>query len=236
MTRHLTDRVTAKGWPVGSRLTFKAGPFRVTASKSGLSYSAGAKGFRVTKRAAGRMSARVGAPGTGVSYTVTERRAPRPSAPRQAKAAAPAPRPAPPRPAVKARPAKPPRPPRPLPGTRSTIAPRPPWGLRSPLAFQARDAAVTVSEEGVWIARTRAGRIGNQDARIRWQEIAAVDFLDPRRGRLGHVHFATAGEPRGLTALGRGDSARAAGRNAHAVQFSSRQRGAYEDLRRLLGG
>jgi hypothetical protein len=33
------------------RKTIKAGPFRITAYKSGVSYSAGVKGARVTKRA-----------------------------------------------------------------------------------------------------------------------------------------------------------------------------------------
>lgn len=53
------------------RKSFKAGPFRVTASKSGISYSAGVKGFRVTKRANGRVRTTVSAPGTGLRYTTT---------------------------------------------------------------------------------------------------------------------------------------------------------------------
>lgn len=51
------------------RKTFKAGPIRVTASKSGISYSAGVKGARVTKRADGRVQTTLSAPGTGLSYT-----------------------------------------------------------------------------------------------------------------------------------------------------------------------
>ena len=51
------------------RKTFKAGPIRVTASKSGLSYSAGVKGARVTKRADGHMQTTLSAPGTGLSHT-----------------------------------------------------------------------------------------------------------------------------------------------------------------------
>ncbi|MEU0823109.1 DUF4236 domain-containing protein [Streptomyces mirabilis] len=53
------------------RKSFKAGPLRVTASKSGISYSAGAKGFRVTKRANGRVQTTISAPGTGLRYTTT---------------------------------------------------------------------------------------------------------------------------------------------------------------------
>jgi len=51
------------------RKTFKAGPIRVTASKSGISYSAGVKDARVTKRADGRTQTTLSAPGTGLSYT-----------------------------------------------------------------------------------------------------------------------------------------------------------------------
>ncbi|MER5823420.1 DUF4236 domain-containing protein [Streptomyces mirabilis] len=51
------------------RKSFKAGPLRVTASKSGISYSAGVKGLRVTKRANGRVQTTISAPGTGLRYT-----------------------------------------------------------------------------------------------------------------------------------------------------------------------
>lgn len=53
------------------RKSFKAGPFRVTASKSGISYSAGGKGVRVTKRANGRVQTTISAPGTGLRYTAS---------------------------------------------------------------------------------------------------------------------------------------------------------------------
>jgi hypothetical protein len=53
------------------RKSFKAGPIRVTASKSGVSYSAGIKGDRVTKRADGRTQTTLSAPGTGLRYTST---------------------------------------------------------------------------------------------------------------------------------------------------------------------
>ncbi|MEY9849586.1 hypothetical protein ABH940_006695 [Streptacidiphilus sp. BW17] len=85
------------------RKSFKAGPFRVTASKSGISYSAGVKGMRVTKRANGRVQTTLSAPGTGLRPTSTSGKktttrkatakpaaaprtsAPRPSAPPQPK-------------------------------------------------------------------------------------------------------------------------------------------------------
>lgn len=44
------------------------GPFRITASKSGLSASVGVKGFRVTKMANGRTRVTASIPGTGLSY------------------------------------------------------------------------------------------------------------------------------------------------------------------------
>lgn len=53
------------------RKSFKAGPFRITASKSGISYSAGVKGARITKRANGRVQTTLSAPGTGLRYTST---------------------------------------------------------------------------------------------------------------------------------------------------------------------
>lgn len=56
------------------RKSFKAGPFRVTASKSGISYSAGVKGARVTKRANGKAQTTLSVPGTGVRYTKTSGR------------------------------------------------------------------------------------------------------------------------------------------------------------------
>lgn len=50
------------------RKSLKLGPFRVTLSKSGLSYSAGVKGLRVTKTAAGGVRTTASIPGTGISY------------------------------------------------------------------------------------------------------------------------------------------------------------------------
>ena len=53
------------------RKTKKLGPFRITASKSGVGISAGVAGARITKRADGRTQATVGLPGTGIRYTAT---------------------------------------------------------------------------------------------------------------------------------------------------------------------
>jgi hypothetical protein len=50
------------------RKSFKAGPVRVTASKSGISYSAGVKGARITKRADGRVQTTLSVPGTDLRY------------------------------------------------------------------------------------------------------------------------------------------------------------------------
>jgi len=54
------------------RKSAKIGPFRVTASKSGISYSVGTKGYRVTKTANGKIRQTASIPGTGISY-VTEK-------------------------------------------------------------------------------------------------------------------------------------------------------------------
>lgn len=53
------------------RKTFKAGPIRMTVSKSGIGFSAGVKGARITKPAKGKARATVGIPGTGLSYSKT---------------------------------------------------------------------------------------------------------------------------------------------------------------------
>lgn len=53
------------------RKSFKLGPFRFTASKSGISSSFGVKGFRVTKRADGKTQTTVSIPGTGISHVST---------------------------------------------------------------------------------------------------------------------------------------------------------------------
>lgn len=48
--------------------SIKAGPVRVNFSKSGVGYSVGGKGFRVTKKANGGVRTTAGIPGTGISY------------------------------------------------------------------------------------------------------------------------------------------------------------------------
>lgn len=48
--------------------SIKAGPVRVNFSKSGIGYSVGGKGFRVTKKAGGGVRTTTSIPGTGISY------------------------------------------------------------------------------------------------------------------------------------------------------------------------
>ena len=67
---------------MGYRKSAKLGGIRVTASKSGISYSAGVKGARVTKQANGRVKTTVSIPGTGISSsrtTGTRKAKPRPA-------------------------------------------------------------------------------------------------------------------------------------------------------------
>lgn len=51
------------------RKSIKIGPARVNLSKSGVGYSVGTKGFRVTKKAGGGTRTTASIPGTGISYT-----------------------------------------------------------------------------------------------------------------------------------------------------------------------
>lgn len=53
------------------RKSVNFGPFRLNFSKSGVGYSVGGKGFRVTKTATGKTRTTASIPGTGISY-VTE--------------------------------------------------------------------------------------------------------------------------------------------------------------------
>lgn len=53
------------------RKSFKLGPFRINLSKSGVGYSYGVKGYRVTHKAGGGVRTTASIPGTGISY-VTE--------------------------------------------------------------------------------------------------------------------------------------------------------------------
>lgn len=50
------------------RKSVNLGPFRVSASRSGIGYSVGGRGFRVGKDARGRKYHSFSVPGTGVSY------------------------------------------------------------------------------------------------------------------------------------------------------------------------
>jgi hypothetical protein len=217
------------------RKSVKAGPFRITASKSGISYSAGVKGARVTKRANGRVQTTLSAPGTGLRYTTTSgtksRQATRTtgSRPTPARKAASAPKPVPrPRPTAI---------PKPLPGRRFTVVPRIPLAWQLPVSVKGYLATVTLHQGGIQIDRTPMGRVnGNRSAAIAWPELAGIDFLKPTLFRNGHVHFATAADPRGLTATGRGNRMAAAARNPHAIMFTWQQRRAYKRLRDLLTG
>ena len=50
------------------RKSLNFGPFRINFSKSGVGYSFGGKGFRVTKTATGKTRTTASIPGTGISY------------------------------------------------------------------------------------------------------------------------------------------------------------------------
>ena len=50
------------------RKSLNLGPFRINFSKSGVGYSFGGKGFRVTKTATGKTRTTASIPGTGISY------------------------------------------------------------------------------------------------------------------------------------------------------------------------
>lgn len=50
------------------RKSVNFGPLRVNLSKSGVGYSVGTKGFRVTKKANGKMYTTASIPGSGISY------------------------------------------------------------------------------------------------------------------------------------------------------------------------
>ena len=50
------------------RKSINIGPLRINFSKSGIGFSLGVKGFRVSRSAKGKMSATSSLPGTGLSY------------------------------------------------------------------------------------------------------------------------------------------------------------------------
>lgn len=223
------------------RKSVKMGPFRVTASKSGISYSAGVKGVRVTKRAKGKVQTTLSAPGTGLRYTSTSggktRKPPRQgsttvqSTQRAAPTRRAARRPSP----AAARNAASSRKPVRLRGRRSTTPPRVPPAPLLPVTIKGNLATITIHQGGIHIERTRAGKInGNRSADIHWRDLVGVDFLDPSFFRNGHVHFATLEDPRGLTTTGNGNYMAATARNPHAVMFAWHQSRAYRQLRGLL--
>jgi Protein of unknown function (DUF4236)/Short C-terminal domain len=200
------------------RKSFKVGPLRVTASKSGISYSAGVKGARITKRADGRTQTTLSAPHTGLTYTSTSGTKRQPASHQAA--------------TRKQAVAKS----TPLPGQRFSVLPQPPPAGTRPLRFKGYLATVTLYPNRIQIDRTFMGRInGNRSTNIQWQQqLVGVDFLEPTGLVNGHIHFATAADPRGLTATGRGNRMAAAARNPHAIMFTWRQRTTYEQLRGLF--
>ena len=50
------------------RKSINIGPLRINLSKSGIGFSLGVKGFRVSRSAKGKHTATVSLPGTGLSY------------------------------------------------------------------------------------------------------------------------------------------------------------------------
>jgi hypothetical protein len=87
----------------------------------------------------------------------------------------------------------------------------------------------------IQINRTLMGRInGNRSVRISWPELVGVDFQEPTGMVNGHIHFATATDPRGLSATGEGSRIAAAARNPHTIMFTWQQRNAYKRLRDML--
>ena len=104
-----------------------------------------------------------------------------------------------------------------------------------PLTVKGYLAKITLYPDRIQFDRTFIGRMnGNKSTSILWQQVVGVDFLDPTRLINGHIHFATAADPRGLTATGSGNRIAAAARNPHAIMFTWKQRAAYEQLRSLL--
>jgi hypothetical protein len=162
------------------RTSFKAGPIRITASKSGISYSAGVKGARITRRADGRVQTTLSAPaGTGMRHTTTRSGKGNAAGRQKGKGWQAAPGSAL------------------LPGHRSSALPYPPPAGTPRLAFKGYLARVTLRPDRIQIDRTFLGRVnGSHSASIPWQQLAGVDFLDPTRLVNGHVHFATATDPR----------------------------------------
>jgi hypothetical protein len=154
------------------------GPFRMTTSKSGISYSAGLKGASVTRRANGRVQTTFSVPGTGLRHTTTSgrgRRGARPAA-RPATATARAVR---------------------LSGQGSSAAPKCRRHGRCPSRSRATWPSSPSTKAASTSNATRAAKLnGNHSSDIAWTDITAADFRAPNLIRNGHVHFATPGNPR----------------------------------------
>lgn len=56
------------------RKSINFGPFRINLSKSGLGYSVGIPGARITKTAKGNTRKTISIPGTGISYVDEQRK------------------------------------------------------------------------------------------------------------------------------------------------------------------
>lgn len=67
------------GWRY--RKSLNLGPLRINFSKSGVGYSVGGKGYRVTKTAKGTIRQTSSIPGTGLSYVTEKKLAARAAAP-----------------------------------------------------------------------------------------------------------------------------------------------------------
>lgn len=106
-----------------------------------------------------------------------------------------------------------------------------------PFTIKGNLATATIHQGGIHIERKRAGKInGSHSADIPWHQLAAIDFLEPKFFRNGHVHFATFNDPRGLTSTGNGNPMTASARNPHAILFAWHQTRAYKQLRDMLTG
>ena len=231
------------------RKSLKAGPFRVTASKSGISYSAGVKGARVTKRANGKVQTTLSAPGTGLRYTTTsgtrKRQAKRPAASTPPSARRPAPGPqAAGRPSPAAAPNAVPAPRAARTGSQRDFAAGgpphlpgfPPRGCCPSPSTATLPQLPSTKAASISSGRAPAGSTATTQPASPGTSYAGIDFLEPNFFRNGHVHFATFDDPRGLTSTGNGNRMAASARNPHAILFAWHQSHAYWQLRDLLTG
>jgi hypothetical protein len=237
------------------RKSFKAGPFRATVSKSGVSYSVGAKGARITKLANGKVQKTVSIPGSGLSYTSTSGGKKK----QQAKSAIAKPVTVkalkPPTSVKPVKPVKPAKVKAPTPvwtaqgittstyrpvgpssavgSGHSTIAAVPTW---VPGRIKGYLASFTLNQAGVVIERSSLGRLaGYSAASISWSEIVAISFRDPTFTRNGYVHFVVRNDPSQAAAAWNDNRAVVRGRRPHLVMFTWQQRQRYQWLKATLG-